>query len=65
MKSGPTEDAITANPDLERKLARPYTVPRLGRPEEPALLVAVLCSDAGEWITGQVYPVDGGYASAL
>ena len=65
MKSGPTEEAITANPDLERKLARPYTVPRLGRPDEPALLVAVLCSDAGEWITGQVYPVDGGYASAL
>jgi 3-oxoacyl-[acyl-carrier protein] reductase len=65
MNSGPTADAIAANPDLERKLARPYTVPRLGRPEEPALLVAVLCSDAAEWITGQVYPVDGGYAPAL
>ena len=28
-------------------------------------LYRLLCSDAAEWITGQVYPVDGGYASAL
>ena len=38
---------------------------RLGRPSDPALLVALLCSEAGSWITGQVYPVDGGYSSAL
>ena len=31
----------------------------------PALLIALLCSDAAGWITGQVYPVDGGYVSAL
>jgi 2-hydroxycyclohexanecarboxyl-CoA dehydrogenase len=65
MKTGVMEEALTVNPDLERKLVRPYTVPRLGRPEDPALLVALLCSDAGSWITGQVYPVDGGYSSAL
>jgi 3-oxoacyl-[acyl-carrier protein] reductase len=65
MNSGPTGEAIAVNPDLARKLSKPYTIPRLGNPEEPALLVAVLCSDAAAWITGQVYPVDGGYASAL
>ena len=65
MKTGSTEDAIARNPELEAKLARPYTVPRLGRPGDPALLVALLCSDAGAWITGQVYPVDGGYAPSL
>ncbi len=65
MKTGVTEEALTRNPELEAKLARPYTVPRLGRPEDPAVLVALLCSEAGAWITGQVYPVDGGYAAAL
>ena len=65
MRTGVTEDAIARHPELEGKLSRPYTVPRLGRPDDPAPLVALLCSDAGAWITGQVYPVDGGYTPAL
>ena len=36
-----------------------------GEVDDPAPLAVLLCSDAAEWITGQVYPVDGGYASAL
>ena len=51
--------------ELEQRLARHYPVPRVGEPEEPAALIALLCSDAAAWITGQVYPVDGGYVSAL
>ena len=58
-------DAIDADPDLEARLARAYPVGRLGRVEDPAPLAVLLCSDAAEWITGQVYPVDGGYAPAL
>jgi 3-oxoacyl-[acyl-carrier protein] reductase len=65
MTTGVIQDAVATNPELAAKLSRAYTVPRLGRPEDPALLVALLCSEAGAWITGQVYPVDGGYASAL
>ena len=65
MRSGPTEAAVAADPDLERRLAKGYTIRRLGRPGDVAPLVALLCSNAGEWITGQVYPVDGGYVSAL
>ncbi len=65
MKTGVLEEALVTNPELEAKMARHYTVPRLGTPADPALLVALLCSDAGAWITGQTYPVDGGYSSAL
>jgi 3-oxoacyl-[acyl-carrier protein] reductase len=65
MRAGHTATAVERDPDLERKLVRSYLVPRLGEPADPAPLVALLCSDAGEWMTGQVYPVDGGYAPAL
>ena len=51
--------------DQHRALVRPYPVGRLGQPHDPAPLAVLLCSDAGEWITGQVYPVDGGYTSTL
>jgi 3-oxoacyl-[acyl-carrier protein] reductase len=65
MKHGGLAAAVDADPDLEAKLARNYPVGRLGRVDDPAPLAVLLCSDAGEWITGQVYPVDGGYAPAL
>lgn len=53
------------NPEREQAMTRPYPVGRLGRVDDPAPLAVLLCSDASEWITGQVYPVDGGYAPAL
>ena len=65
MKTGVLEDALAADPDLERRLAKPYPLGRLGAPSDPAMLATLLCTDAASWITGQVYPVDGGYAPAL
>jgi 3-oxoacyl-[acyl-carrier protein] reductase len=65
MKHGEIADALDRDPQLEARLARSYPVGRVGRPTDPAPLAVLLCSDAGEWITGQVYPVDGGYAPAL
>ena len=65
MNTGALAEALANNPELEHRLARHYPVPRIGEPSEPATLVALLCSDAAAWITGQVYPVDGGYVSAL
>ena len=53
------------DPDVEKAMLRPYPIKRLGRVDDPAPLAVLLCSDAGEWITGQVYPVDGGYTSGL
>jgi 3-oxoacyl-[acyl-carrier protein] reductase len=51
--------------DQFKAIIRSYPVGRLGQPHDPAPLAVFLCSDAGEWITGQVYPVNGGYTSAL
>lgn len=59
------EMARPADPERERALVRAYPMGRLGRVDDPAPLAVLLCSDAAEWITGQVYPVDGGYAPAL
>ncbi len=65
MNHGQLAAAIVDHPELEAKLAGNYPVGRIGRVDDPAPLAVLLCSDAAEWITGQVYPVDGGYASAL
>ena len=34
--------------------------PRLGRPADIASMVAMLMSDDGDWINGQVLSIDGG-----
>jgi len=62
MVHGP---AANMTEEQEHKLSAVYPMGRLGRVDDPAPLAVMLCSDAGEWITGQVYPVDGGYFPAL
>jgi NAD(P)-dependent dehydrogenase (short-subunit alcohol dehydrogenase family) len=44
------------------KLVRAYAIRRLGLPSDVAPLVALLASDAGSWITGQVISINGGYS---
>jgi len=41
-----------------------YVIRRFGKPEDVANMVLFLCSDAASWITGQTYPVNGGYSFA-
>ena len=55
-----------ATPSSSGGSRRAYTgaPPRRARPTSRRSST-LLCSDAGAWITGQVYPVDGGYVSAL
>ncbi|MDB5971139.1 MAG: oxidoreductase [Hydrocarboniphaga sp.] len=42
-----------------------YVIRRLGEPEDAANLILFLASDAASWITGQTYPVNGGYAFSV
>jgi 3-oxoacyl-[acyl-carrier protein] reductase len=37
----------------------------VGEPDDAAAMVLFLASDAASWITGQTYPVNGGYSFAL
>ena len=41
-----------------------YAIRRWGQPEEVGTLAAFLCSAAAAWITGQTYPLNGGYSMA-
>ncbi len=60
----PGRDEFLAS-DQARALVSRYAIRRLGRPEDVAAMVVFLCSDAAEWITGQTYPVNGGYSFAM
>ena len=44
------------------KLERFYPLRRLGQPADVAPMVALLASDQGSWITGQVISVSGGFS---
>jgi 2-hydroxycyclohexanecarboxyl-CoA dehydrogenase len=59
------EDGSAPSPEYLQRMARHYPAGRPGYPQDVANLVLYLASDAAEWITGQVYPLNGGYSYAL
>jgi len=50
-----------ADEETVKKIVRKYPLGRVGVPEDPSRLIAFLASQSGNWITGQTYPVNGGY----
>ncbi len=49
--------------DLVARIAKNYPVGRVGQPKDIAPAVLYLASGEAEWVTGQVLPVNGGYAT--
>jgi 3-oxoacyl-[acyl-carrier protein] reductase len=60
--STPAMAAVTADEELTRKILSRYIIRRAGEPADAAAMAAFLASDAANWITGQTYPVNGGFS---
>lgn len=58
----PATAGLADNPDLLKRVLRAYQVKRPGRTSDVAAMVTFLASPAASWITGQTYPVNGGYS---
>ena len=57
-------EAFQQSDQYKAQMAR-YPIRRWGMPEDVGALAAFLCSDAASWITGQTYPLNGGYSMAM
>ena len=59
------EARLKANPEMAKKMMEKYVIRRPGQPTDVANMVLFLASGASAWITGQTYPVNGGFTFAL
>jgi 2-hydroxycyclohexanecarboxyl-CoA dehydrogenase len=59
------EGRLKANPDVLKKMMEKYVIRRPGQPGDVANMALFLASGASTWITGQTYPVNGGFSFAM
>lgn len=57
--------ALTGDPVTLKRMLGGYPIRRLGEPDDAADMIVFLSSESASWITGQTYPVNGGYSFAL
>jgi 3-oxoacyl-[acyl-carrier protein] reductase len=61
----PGVSGLIPDEDSVKRALQHYVIRRLGEPEDAAAMILFLASDAASWITGQTYPVNGGYSFAM
>lgn len=61
----PTTEGAYQDPEQIKRNFQRYIIRRPGMPEDIANMALFLASDASSWITGQTYPVNGGFTLAL
>ncbi|MFD7708364.1 SDR family NAD(P)-dependent oxidoreductase [Streptomyces sp. NPDC059786] len=54
------DDAFGKNPEIIPELARTFALGRVGEPDDIGMVIAMLTSEEGRWITGQNIEVSGG-----
>jgi NAD(P)-dependent dehydrogenase (short-subunit alcohol dehydrogenase family) len=60
-RGAPTVEMSPEDAERYQKAMRSYIIRRRGHPDDIANLVVFLASPLASWITGQTYPVNGGY----
>ena len=61
----PATSRMTDDDEMAKRVLRHYPLRRFGEPADAAGLILFLSSDASSWITGQTYPVNGGYSMSM
>jgi NAD(P)-dependent dehydrogenase (short-subunit alcohol dehydrogenase family) len=56
----PMAKPLTSDPVKLKEVMSNYPLGRPGKPEEVASLVLYLASDESTWVTGSIFPIDGG-----
>jgi NAD(P)-dependent dehydrogenase (short-subunit alcohol dehydrogenase family) len=59
------DDPADADDEATRRRLSRYIIRRPGEPADIAAMVTYLASPLASWITGQTYPVNGGYTLSL
>lgn len=61
----PTTQGVLDDPATLARMMSRYVVRRPGEPTDIAPVALLLASSSGSWITGQTYPVNGGFSFGL
>jgi 3-oxoacyl-[acyl-carrier protein] reductase len=60
-EGGDQDEFGTHQPPAEKERLRAYIIRRVGRAEDPAAMITFLASPLADWISGQTFPVNGGF----